>query len=53
MDITYVWNALLVGPSEVERGSSPQYSALVKDCTLLVEVLMCKKTTVHTLEIGP
>ena len=51
LNITYQWNAVLDGPSEVDRGSSPQYSALVKDGTLLVEVLMGKKKTLHTLEI--
>ena len=51
LNITYQWDVILVGPSEVDRGSSPQYSALVKDGTLLVEVLMGEKTTLHTLEI--
>ena len=51
LNITYQWNAVLDGPSEAAQGSSPQYSALVKDGTLLVEVLMGEKTTLHTLEI--
>ena len=51
LNITYQWNAVLDGPPEVDQGSSPQYSALVKDGTLLVEVLMGEKTTLHTLEI--
>lgn len=51
LNITYHWNAVLDGPSEVDRGSRPQYSALVKDGTLLVEVLMGENTTLHTLEI--
>ncbi len=51
LNITYQWNAVLEGPSEVARGSRPQYSALVKDGTLLVEVLTAEKTTFYTLEI--
>ncbi len=51
LNITYQWDVILVGPSEVDRGSSPQYSALVKDGTLLVDVLTGEKTTLHTLEI--
>jgi len=51
LNITYQWNVILVGPSEVDRGSSPQYSALVKDGILLVEVLTAEKTTFYTLEI--
>jgi len=51
LNLTYQWNAVLVGPSEVDRGSRPQYSALVKDGTLFVEVLTAEKTTFYTLEI--
>ena len=51
LKITYQWNAVLDGPSEVDQGSRPQYFALVKNGTLLVEVLIGEKTTLHTLEI--
>ena len=51
LNITYQWNAMLDGPSEVNQGSRPMYSALVRDGTLLVEVLTAEKTTFYTLEI--